>query len=92
LEQAQIHQPDVMSWFQVAVAYANLNRAPEAIDAYQKVLALDSDYPLAMFNLGGTYWNSGNFEQASRVWKAAVARFPEHELAAKVRRDFPQLL
>jgi tetratricopeptide (TPR) repeat protein len=92
LEQAKVHQPDAMSWFQVASAYANLKRAPEAINAYQKALALDPDYPLAMFNLGGTYWNSGDLKQASQVWKAAIARFPDHELAAKVKRDFPQLL
>jgi hypothetical protein len=35
---------------------------------------------------------SGDFKQASRVWKAAMARFPHHELAVKVKRDFPQLL
>ena len=92
MEQAQVHQPDAMSWFQVASAYANLKCAPEAINAYQKALALDPDYALAMFDLGGTFWNSGDFKQASQVWKAAIARFPDHELAAKVRRDFPQLL
>ena len=92
LEQAQVHQPDAMSWFQVASAYASLKRAPEAIDAYQKALALDPDYAVGMFDLGGTYWNNGDFKQASQVWKAAIVRFPDHELAAKVRRDFPQLL
>lgn len=92
LEQVQIHQPDAMSWFQVASAFASLKRASEAIDAYQKALTLDPDYALAMFDLGGAYWNSGDSEQASRVWKAAIARFPDHELAAKIQRDFPQLL
>jgi tetratricopeptide (TPR) repeat protein len=92
LQQAQVHQPDAMSWFQVASAYANLKRAPEAIDAYHKALARDPDYALAMFNLGGTYWNNGDIEQASQVWKTAIDRFPDHELAAKVKQDFPHLL
>jgi len=92
LEQARVHQPDALSWFQVASVYANLKREPEAIDAYQKALALDPNYALAMFDLGGAYWNSGDVEQASQVWKAAIDRFPSHELATKVRRDFPQLL
>jgi tetratricopeptide (TPR) repeat protein len=92
MEQAQVHQPDAMSWFQVASVYSNLERAPEAISAYRKALALDSDYALAMFELGGAYWNSGDFKQASQVWKAAIARFPDHELAARIRRDFPRLL
>jgi tetratricopeptide (TPR) repeat protein len=65
---------------------------PEAISAYQKALNIDPDHALAMFDLGGNLWNSGDFQQASQVWKAAIARFPDHDLAAKVRRDFPQLL
>jgi tetratricopeptide (TPR) repeat protein len=92
LEQAQVHQPNAMSWFQVASAYARLKREPEAIDAYQKALALDPDYALAMYNLGGAHWNRGDSQLASQVWKAAVARFPNHELATMVRRNFPQLL
>jgi hypothetical protein len=56
------------------------------LSAYQKAIALDPEYALAMFDLGGTYWNSGDFKQASRVWTAAIARFPDHELAAKVKR------
>jgi tetratricopeptide (TPR) repeat protein len=91
LEQAQVHQPDAVSWFQVGAAYVNLGRSPEAIDAYRKALALDPEYPLPMFELGGAYWNSGDIEQASQVWKIAIARFPDHELAAKIKRDLPNL-
>lgn len=28
----------------------------------------------------------------AKVWKAAVARFSDHELVAKVRREFSRLL
>jgi tetratricopeptide (TPR) repeat protein len=83
LEQAQVHQPDAMSWFQVASAYANPKRAPEAIGAYQKALTFDPDYALAMFDLGGTYWNSGDFKQASRVWKAAMPASPTTSLPSR---------
>ncbi len=92
LEQAEIVQPDAMSWFQLAAAYASLRNWPKAIDAYERALNIDPDHALAMFDLGGTLLNSGDLRQASQVWKAAIARFPNHELAAKVRRDFPQLL
>ena len=92
LEQAQIVQPDAMSWFQLAAAYASLRNWPKAIEAYERALNLDPDHTLAIFDLGGTLMNSGDFPQASQVWKAAIARFPNHELAAKIRRDFPQLL
>lgn len=60
LEQAQIVQPDAMSWFQLAAAYASLDNWREAIEAYEKALAIDPDYAVAMFDLGGAHWNSGN--------------------------------
>ena len=89
LEQAQVIQPDAMSWFQVGLAYANLGQVPEAIDAYERALALDPEYDLAMFNLGGVHWNSGDLEQALLVWRSAVEQFPSHELTARLRKEFP---
>ena len=64
LDQAQAIQPDAMSWFQVGLAYEKLGRVPESIDAYEHALMLDPAYDLAMFNLGGVFWNSGDREQA----------------------------
>jgi len=90
-EQAQIVQPDAMSWFQLAAAYANLGGWTEAIDAYQKTLALDPDHAVAMFDLGGAHWNSGDAATALEVWAAATERFPDHKLSAKVKRDFSSL-
>ena len=88
LEQAQVIQADAMSWFQVGVAYEKLGRVPESIDAYEKALAFDPDYDLAMFNLGGVFWNSGDRGQALLIWQRAVEQFPEHELTAKLRREW----
>jgi len=92
LPQAEDIQPDDMSWFQVAVAYEKLGRVRESIGAYMKAIALNSNYELAWFNMGGVYWNAGELEEASRVWKAAVDRFPDHELATLLRRDLPFVL
>jgi len=92
LEQAHTVQPDAMSWFQLAAAYASLSRWPEAIAAYEKVLALDPDNAVAMFDLGGTHWNSGDTAAAAEIWTAAIERFPDHELSARVRRDFAWML
>jgi len=91
LAQAQVIQPDAMSWFQLAAAYASLRNWPEAIDAYERVLALDPDYAVAMFDLGGAHWNSGDPATAAEVWNVAVERFPGHELSAKLKRDFSLL-
>lgn len=92
LAQAQGIQPDDMSWFQVAVAYEKLGRDQESIQAYRKTIELNPDYDLAWFNMGGVHWNAGEIVEASRVWKEAAARFPEHELAAKLRRELPIVL
>jgi tetratricopeptide (TPR) repeat protein len=89
LFQATVIQPDDRSWYQVAVAYEKLGRARESTDAYQKAIALNPNYALAWFNMGGVHWNAGERQEASRVWKAAVERFPDHELAALLRRDLP---
>ena len=89
LSQAEKIQPDDMSWFQVAVAHEKLGHVQESIDAYQKVIELNPNYDLAWFNMGGVHWNAGEWGEASRVWKAAVKRFPDHELVARLRRDLP---
>ena len=88
-EQAEGIQPDAMSWFQLGAAYGDLGQSTQAIDAYEKALALDPDYDLAMFNLGGAHWNRGEKIEALAIWTTAIDRFPEHELTAKLRRDMP---
>lgn len=85
LEQAETFQPDAMSWFQVGVAYAHLGQPDKAIDALQRAVTLDSEYALAMFELGGAHWNSGNLAKATEVWSVACERFPEHKLVPEVR-------
>nr|WP_249802399.1 MULTISPECIES: tetratricopeptide repeat protein [unclassified Bradyrhizobium] len=77
-----------MSWFQLATSYASLGNWREAIDAYERALALDPEYAVAMFDLGGAHWNSGDAATVAEVWAAAMERFPDHELSAKVRCDF----
>lgn len=90
-EQAQTVQPDAMSWFQLAAAYANLSRWSEAINAYERTLLLDPDHVVAMFDLGGTHWNRGDVVTAIEIWTSAIERFPSHELSAKLKRDSPLL-
>jgi predicted TPR repeat methyltransferase len=65
----------------------SLSSWPEAINAYEKALVLDPSYAVAMFDLGGAHWNSGE-AAAAEVWTAAIERFPDHELCAKLKHDF----
>lgn len=92
VEQAEKIQPDDFSWFQVAVSYEFQGYIQEAIDSYEKCLSLNEKNELALFNLGGLYWNSRNYDEASRVWKLAVEYYPDHELSHKLRRDIPFIL
>ncbi|AGU47403.1 tetratricopeptide repeat-containing protein [Variovorax paradoxus B4] len=69
-----------------------LRRIRESINAYLQSIALNPSRASAWFNMGGVHWNAGEPEEASRVWKAAVDRFPDHELAALLRRDLPSVL
>ena len=92
LPQAKEHQPDAMSWFQVAVAREGTGDIEGCINAYKRALQLDENYDLAWFNLGGVYWNSQNEADAIATWKEAIRRFPTHQLSSKLQRDFPILL
>ena len=89
LLQAEEYLPDAMSWFQVAIAREGINDIDGSIMAYRKAIKLDDDYDLAWFNLGGLLWNKGDTEQSIEIWKKAIEQFPSHELAEKLRRDFP---
>ncbi|MEH0294813.1 DUF4365 domain-containing protein [Agrobacterium sp. CCNWLW71] len=89
--QADGIQPDAMSWFQVAVAQEHLSNPQAAVEAYCKALILDPGYALAMFNMAGTLWNSGDHDRAVIIFRTAAQQFPDHDLTAKLRRNLPQL-
>lgn len=92
LPQAKKHQPDAMSWFQVAVAQEGTGDIAGCINAYKRALQLEENYDLAWFNLGGVYWNSNSKADAIATWMEAIRRFPTHQLSSKLQKDFPILL
>ncbi|CAK8711575.1 MAG: Tetratricopeptide repeat-containing protein [Candidatus Electronema aureum] len=87
LPQAEQHLPDAMSWFQVAQARGGVGDIEGCISAYEKAIELDDSYDLAWFNLGGVYWNNRQTEKAGEIWREAVRRFPNHEIAKKLLQD-----
>lgn len=91
LDQATTHQPDALSWFQVAIAQEGIGDIAACKESYRRALSLDPEYVLAIFNLGGIYWNHGPRSEAIRVWSDALMRFPSHPLSEKVRREFSEL-
>ena len=64
----------------------------ECKKSYRRALALDPDYTAAMFNLGAIYWNHGPKDEAARMWRVVLTRFPSHPLAQKLRQDFSQII
>jgi tetratricopeptide (TPR) repeat protein len=91
LREAEDHQPDAMSWFQVAVARNGSGDTEGSIEAYRNALELDEDYALAWFNLGGMYWNMQDIERAASTWREAIRRFPDHQNVEMVREYMPSL-
>jgi len=91
LNQAEKFLPDSMSWFQVGVACSGLGDTEGAISAYKRAIDLDSSYELAWFNLGGVYWNCNEIDEATGLWTEAIRRFPNHDLAIKLRQEFSHL-
>jgi Flp pilus assembly protein TadD len=46
-------------YFSLGVVYDNLGRTDDAIKAYEKAIAIDSEYFDAVYNLGALYFNQG---------------------------------
>lgn len=88
LAQAEWHQPDAMSWFQVAIAREGVGDVEGALSAYRRAVELDPEYALAWFNLGGVLLNAGASGEAASIWREALSRFPDHPLAEALRQDF----
>ena len=85
LDAAEKYQPDYLSWFQVGYCYEKLGEIDQAEYALKKAIKLNSDYPVAYFNLGGLYWNNNKIDKAKKIWKIALTKFPTHELSAKAK-------
>jgi len=86
LSAAKNHQPDALSWFQVAVCHENLGNFDEMIESYEKAIDLDPNYPEPQFKLGEIYWNILDIPKATEIWSNAIKKFPNHPLSNKVKK------
>lgn len=69
-----------------------MGQLEKCIASYRQSLSLNVDNDHAWFNLGGAFFNMGNYSEARQIWKEAVNRYPDHELTAKLRADIPFIL
>lgn len=91
ISQAEMHQPDAMSWFQVAIAREGVKDIDGSITAYERAIELDPEYDHALFNLGGLHWNRRDISRAIQIWKDAVKRFPDHSKVPLLRDMLPSV-
>jgi tetratricopeptide (TPR) repeat protein len=58
----------------------------QEIAAFQKAVELDPNYWVALFNLGATYYFSGEKAKAAPLFKKALALHPDHPEKAQVEK------
>jgi tetratricopeptide (TPR) repeat protein len=66
------------AWFQLAHTYFDLNQSMEAIEAYDKALALDGNDPHALTDQGIMFRKVGWFEKAIANFTKANEIKPDH--------------
>jgi len=69
---------DVDLLVQLGNAYFDSNRYPEAIDAYEKSLALKPGNPNVLTDLGVMYRRNGQSEEAAKRFRMAAKIDPRH--------------
>lgn len=88
---------DPVSAFLRAQAFSDLQRYPEAIEAYGQVLALQPDSPMALNNLGNVMRAIDRHEEAAGLYRMALRADPGHAEAwhnlgaiHSFRQEWPQ--
>jgi len=81
LEFTQNHPESADGWIRLGNHYFDAGRFKEAIEAYQKALALDSTNTDVWTDLGVMYRRVGQPEKAVEAFDKAIAADPSHEIA-----------
>lgn len=69
------------AWAELGLLFFDTNRFEDAIDAYQKSLAIDPDNPAVLTDMGVMYRRSGEPEKAVQAFDQAVSVSPGFETA-----------
>lgn len=64
----------------------SLDWREKEIEAFKKALELDPNFYLPYVNLGITYYDMGNFKEATRLLKKALEIFPEHPSRERIEQ------
>ena len=82
---AESHRSDALDWSQLASCYIKLAQFELAEKAYLKAIEIEPSCDLALFHLGGLYWNRREYQKAKTIWIQAIKQFPDHELVPQAR-------
>ncbi len=74
---ALAHQPDPLTWFNLATAQRNAGLMLDSIESYRKALALNPQYAEAHSNLGEALRDNGDIDSAVSSYEAALAIAPD---------------
>jgi tetratricopeptide (TPR) repeat protein len=67
-----------LAWYALGIAYGELGRYQEALDAYKEALRLKPDYAEAWNNLGNAYSDLGRYQEAIQAYKEALRLKPDY--------------
>ena len=74
---------DYMLWNLIGAAYLGLNRIPDGLDAFKKVIELNPTFAPAFNNMANALKNQGKLEDAIFFFKKAVRLKPDYPDAYK---------
>jgi len=72
---------DAVAWNNLGVAYGELNRYSDAIEAYRKALRINPEDAVAWYNLGVAYGELNRYNDAIEAYRKALRISPEDAVA-----------
>lgn len=79
-ERVKANPKDLEAWTQLGHLYFDLGQSKDAIQAYERSLALDNSRPDIWTDLGVMYRRSGNPRKAVEMFDKALALAPDHKV------------
>jgi len=62
------HPYSKVSWFNLGVAYGNMEEFDKSVEAYDFAIAIDESFSSAYFNKANCYANAGMYEKAIQTY------------------------
>ncbi len=87
LTQLLMYPDDEYTNIDAGIILGRLGRPEEALDKFQKALAVNASSAAALFNTAGTLVQLGRPEEARPLFQKFVQIYPDHPLSARAREQ-----